>query len=373
MKEDLSNNYMEEEWRDLETEGCGDRYSISSYSRVYDKQNQKYVSQVLTGIPQYYYVNLQPTGGKRLLRRVHNLVAKVFIPNPCKHKIVDHKDNNRYNNSLDNLRWTTSKGNSRNLLNQRLIFGEVLIDWCKTNTVSASILQNIKDSFELDSFEKAYDMYLDKSYLKTYYQNGNESYTRGQYLEECGLSSKELKVLRSKGISKEDILKGYRYPLPDRNTFGIECEGTWYPSSEYIGVHYNLCADTIRNKLSEGFTVKQAIEYIKSYGKYEYKGVMYSLQELSKISNIRLETLKDRIYNKKWGVEKAVDTPKLKSKYFMFNGEQVTKKAIFEHFSINPRSANSAHSKIKYKHMSLCDFLETKYKIDLSNCSIIPL
>ena len=372
MKEDL-NNYMEEEWKDLAVEGCEDRYSISSYSRVYDKQNQKYVAQVLTGVPQYYYVNLHPTGGKRILRRVHNLMGKIFLPNPDGYKIVDHIDTNKYNNSLDNLRWTNYHGNARNLVNQRLIFGEVLVDWCNKNNISIHILQNIKDSFELESFEKAYEMYSDKSYLIPYHEDENTSYTKEQFLEECNLSAKELKVLRSKGISKEDILKGYRYSLPDRSTFGIECEGTWYPSSEYIGVCYNLCTDTLRNRLSEGFTVKQSIEYIKSYGKYEYKGEMYSLQELSEISNIRLETLKDRIYNKKWSVEKAVDTPKLKSKYFLFNGKRVTKKTIFEHFDIKPKTANSMHVRDKYKHMSLCEFLETKYQIDLSNYSITPL
>ena len=68
-----------------------------------------------------------------------------------------------------------------------------------------------------------------------------------------------------------------------------------------------------------------------------------------------------------------MDTPKLKSKYFMFNGERVTKKTIFEHFDIKPKTANTTHSKDKYKHMPLCEFLETKYQIDLSNYSITPL
>lgn len=42
---------------------------------------------------------------------VHILVAKLFIDNPDNYNIVNHKNGNRQNNTIDNLEWTTQSGN----------------------------------------------------------------------------------------------------------------------------------------------------------------------------------------------------------------------------------------------------------------------
>lgn len=58
----------------------------------------------------YYRVELYKNGiGKQLF--VHRLVAMTFIPNPNNHPQVNHKDENKLNNSVDNLEWCTAKYN----------------------------------------------------------------------------------------------------------------------------------------------------------------------------------------------------------------------------------------------------------------------
>lgn len=44
-------------------------------------------------------------------KRIHRVVAEVFIPNPNNLPQVNHKDENKENNSIDNLEWCTSKDN----------------------------------------------------------------------------------------------------------------------------------------------------------------------------------------------------------------------------------------------------------------------
>lgn len=45
---------------------------------------------------------------------VHRLLAQAFLPNPDNLPEIDHKDGNRANNAISNLRWCTQKQNVNN-------------------------------------------------------------------------------------------------------------------------------------------------------------------------------------------------------------------------------------------------------------------
>lgn len=59
----------------------------------------------------YLYVGLSKQC-KTKLHLIHRLVAEAFIPNPLHLPEVNHKDENKLNNNVDNLEWCDSKYNS---------------------------------------------------------------------------------------------------------------------------------------------------------------------------------------------------------------------------------------------------------------------
>ena len=59
----------------------------------------------------YYAFTLYDIEGKRKHKGLHQLLAMAFIPNPHNHEVVRHLDDNKDNNSLDNLKWGTIKEN----------------------------------------------------------------------------------------------------------------------------------------------------------------------------------------------------------------------------------------------------------------------
>ena len=70
----------------------------------------------------YMYTNVRFSDGKMRQRRVHVLLAKAFIfnPDPKNLKIVGHKDNNKHNNNLSNLYWTTNQENTQKAVDDGL-------------------------------------------------------------------------------------------------------------------------------------------------------------------------------------------------------------------------------------------------------------
>jgi hypothetical protein len=93
--------------------------------------------------------------GKRKCYSVHRLVAITFIPNPLNLPMINHIDENKSNNSVDNLEWCTNRynqiySNGKKIAcydkNDNLIkIYECVNDACKDGFHSSSLLKCLKN------------------------------------------------------------------------------------------------------------------------------------------------------------------------------------------------------------------------------------
>jgi hypothetical protein len=91
-------------------------YEVSSFGNVKSVKTDKPLkSGVRNG---YQYVSLY-RNGKKKHKYVHQLVANVFLTNPDSKNFVDHKDRDKANNHVSNLRFATKCENNRNKSLQR--------------------------------------------------------------------------------------------------------------------------------------------------------------------------------------------------------------------------------------------------------------
>ena len=99
-------------WKDII--GFEGLYKISSKGRVLSLGNNKNRKDKIlkhwdqTGYPA---VDLNKNG-KSVKRLIHRLVAIHFIDNPFDLPVINHKDNDKYNYSIDNLEWCLQSDNA---------------------------------------------------------------------------------------------------------------------------------------------------------------------------------------------------------------------------------------------------------------------
>ena len=112
----------EEVWKDIK--GHENNYQISNKGRVRSKDRYEYMiindgyrlrkGQLIKGeIDKQGYHRVGLWKNARCRKQfVHRLVAEAFIPNPKKHPIINHIDENPLNNNVENLEWCSHSYNS---------------------------------------------------------------------------------------------------------------------------------------------------------------------------------------------------------------------------------------------------------------------
>lgn len=109
-------------WKDIkgykgyyQVSSSGRVKSLSRYRPAYINNNNKILLKEKILKPTIYtsgyeYVSLSKNG-ERKNYMVHRLVAETFLDNPDNLSCVNHKDENKLNNNVDNLEWCNAKYN----------------------------------------------------------------------------------------------------------------------------------------------------------------------------------------------------------------------------------------------------------------------
>ena len=111
----------EEIWKDIE--GYEGIYQISNYGRVKSLErwvkigdNKRIIKSGIRTIKinnsGYNIISLFKDGKEKTCL-IHRLVAEAFIPNPENLPEINHKDENKTNNRVDNLEWCTHEYNTK--------------------------------------------------------------------------------------------------------------------------------------------------------------------------------------------------------------------------------------------------------------------
>lgn len=97
------------EYKRIPIEGYNGEYEIDNHGVIYSVKSGKVLKQTDYG-SKYLQVSLCKDGRRKVVN-VHRLVATAFIPNPDNLPQVNHKDENKHNNNVENLEWCTAKYN----------------------------------------------------------------------------------------------------------------------------------------------------------------------------------------------------------------------------------------------------------------------
>lgn len=137
---------------------CYEGFLIGEHGVIMNRKTGRFLRPVL-GRNGYYLVTL-PMGhrGKVKSIRVHKALAETFIPNPNNLPLVHHKDEDKQNNNLDNLEWTTNKDNVRCHIRHQVETGNPYINNRKLTQIEVNEICTLSTQLTISEIAKIFSV-----------------------------------------------------------------------------------------------------------------------------------------------------------------------------------------------------------------------
>lgn len=93
-------------WKDIV--GYEGLYQVSNFGRIKSLYNYRGKGNILIPRLKRGYLTIGLRKNKiRKWKTIHRLIAQTFIPNPHNYPVVNHKNENKLDNRIENLEWCT--------------------------------------------------------------------------------------------------------------------------------------------------------------------------------------------------------------------------------------------------------------------------
>lgn len=359
------------------------RYEASNLGRIRRLSDGFVIKPLLSGIPQYYYVNATPDGGKNNIRRVHILVAKAFIDNPDNLPVVDHINRDPLDNRIENLRWVTRKGNQRNKHNN------FYVDYQGETKLLVEVIEEL---FGEQNDSLIYQFLAGR--IRTKYETIEEALSEyGRYVE----VGEKLKKVEYKGetvfLKTLCDQKGYDYKQScnrlnqgwsdwnvayniNPNLRGQELTfgnvNLWFPNEISAENYFSIGSGTLKRLCNINYDFVNIGSYDKHEGnrdrvRQEVMGVRGTVAELADHFGKTVSCVQARVH-KGMTLEEALSKPIERLKYVTIDGERKTLKAWYAHFQLPDGRVRKWRD--NHKGASFTQTLKN-FGVDVSNLKIL--
>ena len=147
----------------VDISGYEGKYAINREGRIYV---YGYIRDPSLNKPNIYARTSLIKNKKNKQHFMHRLIAEAHIPNPDNYPVINHKDGNKQNNSIDNLEWCTVTHNNKHAYDMGL----------KKNSVK---------QYNASAKQKRAIKYEDAEEIRRLYKTGN--YTQRQLGDMCDI------------------------------------------------------------------------------------------------------------------------------------------------------------------------------------------
>ena len=215
---------MVEVWKDIEN---NDHYQVSNFGRIKNKKT-KNIRRLSKDKDGYMVVTID-----RKVYKVHRLVAKAFIKNDDINKCyINHKDECKTNNKVDNLEWCTEKYNANyGTRNERL-----------------SELQSCKKVIQYDNEGNILNIFRSLSYVNKHIENSGGICSALIYNKENRYFKNSFWFYQNEIFDNKRRVYKRQYCLYDMND-NVICDGTRKQIAKFL----NLTSIELANKIYKNF------------------------------------------------------------------------------------------------------------------------